>query len=565
MADLRISISRKRGARDRPTRLTAQAAGKKPWRVFPACGAFLILLAGLQPSNAAELGTIGGFVIRLDTTTRLSLGLRTDGQEAALLQNPNTDDGDRAFAPGIVSERVDFTSVLDATRGDLGVEISTDGWYDAIYHQADANHHGSTFNPVDSPVDHFPPGTQRLLGGTAELGTAYVHDRFELAGTPVTIRLGRQSLLWGESLFFPQDGIAAGQAPVDEIKALSQPLVEDQEVFLPVDQAYLRADLGGGASLEGYEQLEWRRDRAPAVGSYFSSNDIADVGGQRVFLANGKFLFRIRDGTPGDFGQFGVALRYASDVADLGLYALRFDSKQGVVQANDRAYHLVFPRGIDTIGTSISTYLGDSTLSGEVSVRQHMPLVSTGLIGVSQGVGPTAPQPSVGPAGNSYACPALAPCRASQPNATGYATGQVLLALASYERQLPTGRLWQGGTLDVELSSTQLVRIESNGADRLPHTTRWSSAVQAVFAPQYFHVLPQLDLIVPVGLQWGLSGRSSVDAGQIARVGNITVSLSATYRSVWQMGLSFTHFLGPAIEQPLADRDFLTLSLGRTF
>jgi hypothetical protein len=365
-------------------------------------------------------------------------------------------------------------------------------------------------------------------------------------GLPVTIRLGRQSLLWGESLFFPQDGIAAGQAPVDEIKALAQPLVEDQEVYLPVTQAYARVDLGGGASLEGYDQLEWRRDRTPGVGSYFSDDDVADVGGDRAFLPDGASVFRTRDSTPGGFGQYGVALRYASDVIDLGLYALRYNSKDGFVQAGGGAYHLVFPRGIYTFGVSASTYLGDSTLSAELSVRDHMPLVSTGFAAVSDLIGSVAPQPAPG-------------------GAIGYATGRPLLALVSYERQLPTGRLWQGASLDVELSTTDLLDVESGAAYRAAQTTRWSSAAEAVLTPQYFQVLPQLDLTVPVGIQWGLAGRSSVDAGQVARAGNLTAGLSATYRSVWNIGVSFTHFLGPVTQQALADRDFLTVSLGRTF
>ncbi len=524
----------------------------------------------MHQAQAADLGTVGGFDVRLDTSVRLSLGLRTDGRDAALLAGTNGDDGDRAFSPGVISERIDFSSVLDATRGDLGLEASMDGWYDAIYHQADANHHAATFNPVGVAVNQFPPQTRDLLGQAVELGTAFVHDRFEVAGLPVTVRIGRQSLLWGESLFFPQDGLAAGQAPVDVIKALSQPLVENAELFLPVDQAYLRAELGGGVSLQGYEQLEWRRNRTPGVASYFSSSDLADAGGDRAFLPGGQILPRTKDLTPGGFGQFGVALRYASDIADLGLYALRYDSKQGFVRADGQGYRLVFPRGIEAAGLSASSYIGDGTIAGEVSLRQHAPLVSTGLGGASTVVGGGTPYAGVyGPAEllspQASRLTACAGCAAAPAAGTGYATGRVLLALASLERQLPTGRLWQGATLDAELSTTELLDVQSGGAARLAGRTRFSSAAEAVFVPHYYQVLPELDLSVPVGLAWGLSGRSSVDAGQVARVGNVTLSVAATYRAVWQFGVSFTHFLGPVTQQALADRAFVTVSLGRTF
>ena len=457
--------------------------------LFAKRSACLFLLC-LTQAQAADLGTIEGFNVRLDTSIRLSLGLRTDGQDQALLQNANTDDGDLAFGKGVNSERADVTSVLDATRGDLGFEVSVDGWYDAIYHQTDADRSAGTFNPIGIPADRFPADTRRLLGGEIELGTAFARDRFEVAGVPVTLRIGRQSLLWGESLFFPQDGIAAGQAPVDVIKALSQPLAENQQVYLPVTQVFGRATLGGGVSLQGYEQLEWRRDRTPGVASFFSSTDIEDVGGQRVFLPGGTSLFRDADSTPGGFGQFGAALRYASDVVDLGLYALRYDSKDGFAQAQGAGYHLVFPRGIETLGVSASTYAGDGTLAGEVSVRRHMPLVSTGFAGVSDSIGPSAPQAVTGlhgqgsSCGTGQACPTSSGPTSSGP--AGYATGQALLALASYQRQLPTGRLWQGATLDAELSTTDLLGVERDGADRLARTTRFSSAAEAVFTPAVF-------------------------------------------------------------------------------
>ena len=50
------------------------------------------------------------------------------------------------------------------------------------------------------------------MGNDAELLNAFVQDRFTVFGLPASVRLGRQTLLWGESLFFANNGIAAGQA-----------------------------------------------------------------------------------------------------------------------------------------------------------------------------------------------------------------------------------------------------------------------------------------------------------------------------------------------------------------
>ena len=521
------------------------------WRRRVAVG----LLCATSPAVAADLGSVQGFDVRLDTTLRESFGFRLVGQNASLLSDANSDDGDRAFKPGIISERTDFTTQLDASRGDLGFDLSADGWYDAAYQTRDANRSSATFNPVSVPANEFPADVRRLMGDTVELGNAYVHDKVEIAGVPVTVRVGRQTLLWGESLFFPQDGIAAAQAPVDVIKQISQPLVENRELFLPVGQADIRISLPYQMSLEAYDQFEWRRDRTPGVASYFSTSDVLNGGGERAFEPRGGVLFRAKDDTPSGVGQFGAALRRTSDVIDLGLYGIRYNAKEPQIAAIDQAsetYRAVFPKGIDLLGISASTYLGDDTLAGEVSERWHMPLVSRGLAAVPVGdlAGPTTLSGAPSPGGLVQG---------------GYATGQTLQALASFERQLRPGPLWQGAVLETEFAATDLLRVETDRQSRLPGTTKLATAFEAVFTPQYFQVLPGLDVTVPIGGQVGLSGRSSVDPGMVARTGNVTLGVSATYRTVWQAGISYTRFIGPPSEQRLADRDFVTFTVGRTF
>lgn len=506
------------------------------------------LLCVASPAAAADLGTFDGFDIRLDTTLRASLGFRVEGQNPALLSNVNADDGDRAFKPGVVSERMDFTSQLDVARGDFGLDLSADGWYDAAYQTHDANRSTTTFNPVTVPVNAFPGDVRRLMGGMVELGNAYVRDKVDLAGLPVTLRIGRQTLLWGESLFFPEDGIAAAQAPVDVIKEISQPLIEARELFLPVSQADIRISLPHGMSIEAYDQFEWRRDRTPGVASYFSTSDIADVGGQRAFTSNGV-LYRGRDSTPSGLGQFGLALRRSSDVADLGLYVIRYNAKEPQIVANDvpgATYRAVFPQGIWVLGLSGSTYIGNDTLSGEVSERWNMPLVSNGLVLLGQPAHPGTLYVGGSPREN-------------------YATGRTLQALVSFEKHLRPGRFWNAAVLDAEIAFTDLLGVDAYRRSRLSGTTHAATAFQVVFSPMYFQVLPGLDLLPQLGVEYGLSGRSSIDPGMVARAGNVTFSVSATYRAVWQGGIAYTHFIAPPGLQALADRDFVIASMSRAF
>lgn len=519
---------------------------RKPVLLLGCCGLAGCIALELPPQDAcgASLGTIDGFDVRLDITLRVSLAARVEPHNPSLLSDINADDGDRAFTPGPISERVDATSQLDVSRGDLGVELSTDGWYDAAYNQTDADHPSATFNPISVPSDRFPAETQRLLGQTIELGDAYVHDKLEIAGVPVSLRIGRQTLLWGESLFFAEDGIAAGQAPVDLIKSASQPLVEANELYLPVTQAVVRVALPASLSIEAYAQFEWRRDRIPGVASYFSTSDILDAGGERVLIPGGGSLSRAADQIPSGFRQFGVALRRDSDTLNLGLYALRYDAKSPEPELGEApgSYRLAFPSGIDLLGASASTYLGDDTLSGEVSLRRHLPLASR-----FQPLAPT----TAGQSGGAVA--------------SGFATGQALQALVSYERQLRPAVFWDAAVLQAEAAATDLLAIESGSTNRLPGTTRFALALQAVFTPTYYHLARDLVLTVPIGFEIGLAGRSSIDPGRDAGTGNVTLGVAATYRTVWQADLSVTHYVGGPALQPLADRDFVAASLQRTF
>jgi hypothetical protein len=520
----------------------------------------------VQAGHAAELGDVGGFDVRWDTTLRQTFDFRTGNAESGLLANINGNDGDRAFAPGLISARTDAFSEMTATRGDFGFDASAQGWFDPVYFEKTANHAASGFNPVGVPYDQFPANVRRLMGGDAELLNAYGSERFDIAGLPVTVRLGRQSLLWGESLFFANNGIAAGQAPVDEIKAMGAPLAEARELYLPVTQAVIRVQLTPGLALEAYDQFEWRRDRLPGVSSYFSTTDILDVGGDRVFVPGGRDLYRLRDNVPGGFGQFGGALRLQGELIDLGLYAVRYDAKapQPVFDAPQGTYRLYFPRGIDMVGASASTYLGDSNVAGEMSFRHNMPL-APGSAGLGAVGGGAAVYAGAYAASLGYVA-ADSPARAqSQATQGGYATGDTWHAQLSIVSQLAPSRWWQGASLAAEAAANDLIGVTAGHADVLAGRTHFAASIRAVFTPNYFRVLPGLDIGVPIGVGYTPVGKSSLDTSQNAGAGDLTLGVSATYHAVWQGSLSFTHFIGCASAQPLADRDFVGLSLTRSF
>jgi len=528
----------------------------------------MAVATGVIPARSAELLQSDGWDLRWDNTFRYTAAFRVSHYDEALAADPNADDGDRNFAPGLISDRLDLLSELDLSHGPFGIEASGAFWYDTVYHQTNSNDSPATFNPFTVPHDRFTHGTEILLGQDADLLNAFVYGSVNVGDMPVSFRIGQHTLLWGESLFFANNGIAAGQAPIDAIKAASEPEAEAKEVFLPVAQASLTIQPRPDLSFSFYNQFEWRRDRLPGSGSYFSDADYLDAGGERIIIAPGQYLYRTPDNRPSAAGQFGAAMHVTLDEVDYGLYALQFHAKEPEILTayfpgggdSVGAYWLTFPSYIQAYGASFSTYAGESTVAGEISVRHNMPLVSQALFSLP------------GSGGGGYGGLAYAPLRPPQDNTAAtnedvlaYATGNTLHAQISSVSTLSPNAFWQGADLSAELAANDLLNVTGHPELLASGRNSFAAALRAVFEPHYYQVLPALDLSVPIGFGYDLIGRSSVDSSMNHGAGDLELGVTATYRTVWEGSLTFTHFLGPADRQPFGDRDFISIGIQRTF
>jgi hypothetical protein len=497
--------------------------------------------------SAADLYHDDGMDVRWDNTLSYTTALRLFSRDPMLVENPNWDDGDRNFSPGLMSSRFDLLSEFEVTKGDFGLRLSGLGWYDSVYNQKNDNDSPETFNPFTVPHNEFTSGTRTLHGQDVQLGDAFLHGSFDVGGLPASFRIGRYALLWGESVFFGENSIAAAQAPTDVIKELAQPSSYTKEEFLPVWQTSIALQLSENVSFGAYYQFAWRKDQLPGSGSYFSYLDFLDAGGQRIILSPGHFLYRERNLNAPDTGQFGASLQINGDEFNYGFYALRFNAKEpqtylyfGAPSPGDGTYKLVYPAGIELYGASFSTYVGDSDVAGELSYRRNMPLDS---------------DPQVVPAG----------AIANNSSHPLYAIGNTLHGQVSTETTFTGTDFWQRADLNLEVAANDRLEITKNPAALDPYADRFAMAFHANFTPQYFQVFPGLDVGVPVGLGYGLVGNSSVDDAQRAQTGNVEIGLSATYQTVWEGSLSFTHFIGSPVRQRLADRDFLAFTVQRTF
>lgn len=520
--------------------------------------------------------------IRLDFTAKYSAAWRLKNPSSTLAtvdfaSDPGTineNDGDNNFKKGLVSNRVDLLAEFDATVPWGGVRLSGTGFYDDVYRKRNDNDGSQGVNNYlqYQAVDAFIPETRRRHGQNAELLDAFAFVKGDLGGgIGGTVRLGKHTLQYGESLFFGQNGIANAQGPVDIAKILSVPGWQFKEVLLPVEQVSTSVQLRPGLSVGGYYQFKWRRSRLPGVGSYFSNQDYIGTGvtylGPQLLVYNPD-----NDIKPKNSGQGGAQLKWAPAGSDyeFGFYAARYHDKTPSALVFDVANSNVetaYAQGIQTYGASVTSSIGQLNWAAETSIRLNTPLN-------------VDPSISLGACGNTGAN-------------TCYATGKTAHANLSGLYVLQAGPLWGGGALLAELAWNRTLSVKQGPAFPViaggtvdPHTTRDAYAARVMFAPTYFQVIPQLDLTVPVSLGYNFKGRSSAIgnfASGVAYGGDVSVGLQGKYDQVWTAQLNVTHYLGKAATftetmvngagsprqltfgQTLKDRDYVSLSLQRTF
>jgi hypothetical protein len=531
-----------------------------------------VILAGLafcmllppMPAAAFQFDTGNSEVkLRWDNTLKYSAAYRLKKPSARLTSDVNYDDGDRNFDQGLVSNRVDLLSELDASAPFGGIRISGAAWYDQIYNQSNDNDSPLTNNSTSVAHDKFTDDTRRLHGRNAELLDAFAYTSFNMGEVGTTLRAGRHTLIYGETLFFGANGIAEAQGPIDLVKLLTVPSAQFKEVLRPVEQISTNLQLTPNLSVGAYYQLRWHETLLPGAGSFLSNAEIIGEGTESWILGPGVAMSHLSDMEAKDSGQGGVQLRYSfEDLGiDVGLYAARYHAKtpsgayiDPVVTMN---YRWVYAEDIDTYGASATGSIGQLNWATEVSYRHNTPLNSD-------------PQVDVGLAGNN----------------TGnllYAVGDTAHANLSGIYVMPPTALWDGGAFLCEVAYNTRLSISENSSALAKNTTKSAWATRMIFEPTYFQVASGLDLSFPVGLGWNFAGRSSAIAnfnGGSSKAGDLSVGINATYHSVWKAGLSYVKRFGdedtftvPAnspgpylsFKNSLADRDFIAFNITRSF
>ncbi len=546
---------------------TSSDAMIRPSRISRPLSNALGLLAGIgmaiAPDAARAFSLYDGsqygnnVEVHLDTTFSYTGIVRTQNPSVRLtgVSNLNGNDGDLNFAHGMVSNLFEVTPVLDIRDGDFGAHFSGDAYLNPNYLMGNQNNSPSTNNSISIAKNtDFTSATRNVEGENAELLDAFVYGAKHFGNDQVIIlKVGRQTLLWGQSLFLSNNGIAGGMTAFDVVTADNNPTAQTQQLILPAGQVVATYQPNQVVTLQGYYQFEWQPDKLEAVGSYFSTTDILDKGGQRLLFAPDFGVRRTKDVRPPiNNGQFGASLQLTLGNYDLGFYGLRYDSKSPTVYLASpyaQSYSVVYPRDIYIEGVALSTTVGATNIAGELSSRQHMNL-ATGANFSATGNVNSAP---AFPVGDTIA-------------------GQVSAIYVSPGIPLDPG----GVTVDGEIGFNHVVKVTANDAAITSPATgglrRSSTAadMEVVASPTYYNPIPNMTLSFPIGLTYNLYGRSEVDPTENHGTGSISVGVSVVYKTVWIASVTFDDHLGAANpllsgEPSVADRNYVLLNLQRSF
>jgi hypothetical protein len=367
----------------------------------------------------------------LDSTITYGATYRLQSQSRELLQDINLDDSNRSHNKGLVQNNLrilsDFELRYDADNGNrYGLFSRATAYYDHQLHGRDSDHEG-TFGPGLTTLN-----SSSFWGGSIQDTSDFHKDTIDRAGRgkelldlfvfadinpqgnhPISLRLGRQVINWGESAFI-QNGISAFMNPADVSKA-QLPGTEVKEILRPQGAAYGSIALTENITLQAYVQYEWERNVLPPTGTYLSAvPDVLPEDGGEILLTPPTSPFGTTvektDADANDNGQWGVALNwYVPELNDteFGFYVLNYHNKTPSAAAinptGNPADITVESRVIEDIklyGFSWNTVIPatETAVSGEIAYHegaqvQIMPLAGSpgvGLLGSSAAAGPNS-------------------------------------------------------------------------------------------------------------------------------------------------------------------------------
>jgi len=278
---------------------------------------------------------------------------------------------------------------IQLEKDGFGAFVRVKYWYDIELKDGDRPH-GNGPNGYVAGIPLSDDGfsdTAKFAG--IQILDAYVYGSFDIADTPLDVRLGRQVVSWGESTFI-QGGINSIN-PLD-VSALRRPGATLKEGLLPVGMLYANAGLTDDLSVEAFYQYEWDKTQIDGCGTFFAPADYVSEGCNFITVnafmpdgmpktdtnavADGYYSKREANIEPDDGGQYGLAVRYYSEAlhdTEFGFYYMNLHSRLPIASVYRSEYSDFGPTAltppldlVDVTGTTFIPWkkTGDPGLAG---------------------------------------------------------------------------------------------------------------------------------------------------------------------------------------------------------
>lgn len=466
----------------------------------------------------------GELLVDWDTTLNYSAAWRTQDQDKAALADRGKGSGNENFDTGsIITNRVSVLSEVSLAYRDYGAFIRGSAFYDDAY-----------FGQTDQHTD-FAKETKDAHGKDLRLLDAFVYGNFDVADRNLNVRVGRQVVSWGESLFI--SGISSSMSPADATKS-NVPGIEVKDLLLPVGQVFAQIDLTENLALSAYSQWEWAKTEVSEAGSFFSASDLLDEAGSSASMA------RKPNSEPSDSGQWGVAMNYyAENVGsgtEFGLYYLNYHEKTPTIaMSNFRtipgfgdipgAYELAYLENVKLIGGSFGTLVGETNVGGEITYRKGAVI---------------APQ-------NGVVRSEMLDDRED-----------TIQAQLSFTHSLGVTSFADDVILSGEVGYNRIV-----GADLTHGDESEGSGAAGLVTLSYNSVMPGVDMEVPISFRKNFKGQSK--AGNFTNTGNNTdrasIGAKFRYQSDLEVAFNYSAYFGEYDDNKLTDRDYVSFNVKYSF
>lgn len=582
-------------------------------------------LCSVQQVQAFQIDTGPNLTTSLESVAEFTSVYRTSSPERIERggQNVfiNNNDGSEYYDRGFVANEFKLTSELHVRTEQDGLFIRGTAWYDTQLMDHDPSGDGFDSHNTDSD-ERYPSDLKNRAGSRARLLDAYLYTNRYIAERPVSLRLGRQVINWGEGIFYA-DGINVIN-PID-IGRVVLPNASLKDALLPTNMVSGQFGLTDSLNIEAFYGLEWKGHDLIPTGAFLNNQDYFGKGSNGVLVDLRNELGGLADFVPGlngvdgvvagarygrehdarDDGQFGVAMRYMVEDwnnTEFSLYYMNYHSKVpflriqkgqsfacssggggrfatlcGLAQAVDPAsvplvdglalldstyYDFVYPEDIRLFGFSVSGTIGDTSVAGELAYRPNAPLEPSMIYELEQ-----MANGALGAGGASIDLGEFGDGSAND--------GRSSIDL--YKRhELYTGSISTIHTFGPTAGLDDLLMLAEVAFNHVPGSLldsvnyayldsfAWGYTVN--FSGLIQDVQPNFDLMPGLTFRQDVSGTSpSLNENFVQGRKSATLELGAKYGQKLAGKLGYTSFWGARKDNALIDRDHVALNVSYSF